>query len=96
MANGNGTVWKIVLGLAIPALILAATWGATKLQVNNIKTEKLPAIEAVNKEQSEDIDVNENAIIRIEGSIESLSMQQETYHKDSDRKLDAILEEVRK
>ena len=99
----NGNWWKVLLGLAVPTLILAATWGATKLQVSDIKSEDLPALraadkelEAADKEQSRAITDVEKDIIGIKASVEALGVQQETYHAESDRKLDTILTEVKK
>lgn len=101
MANGNGNVWKIIAGFAIPALILAATWGATKFQVSDIKSQDLPALRAADKElmaadkeQSKAITELEKADIGMQAAVEAISVQQEAYHQDSDKKLDLILDRL--
>ena len=43
---------------------------------------------------AEDIEAVEKDIIGVKASVEALGVQQEYYHKESDRKLDAILRAV--
>lgn len=86
----NDTYVKIILALFIPVLILAAAWGAIRETVR----EDIPALKAADKEQCEAIDANENAIITIEGRLDTIQSHQKAYHEDSDKKLDAIFEGV--
>lgn len=104
----NGNWWKLFLALAVPALIFAATWGATKLQVSDIRDKEVPALkeadkelEAVDKEQQAAITNVEKDIIGVKGSIDrntdamdALKEQQKAYHDESDEKLNEILDRL--
>jgi hypothetical protein len=63
--------WRVILAIAIPVLVLAATWGALKGAAEDI-----PAMK-------EAIDANENAIIKIEGKLETIEVQQRSYHEET-------------
>lgn len=102
--NDNG--WKVL----VVSLGLAAAWGATKLQVTDIRNRDIPALQAADKEQSRAITDLEKADIGIKGSIDrntdsmiALESQQKAYHEDEqlyrkgrDEKLGEILSAIEK
>ena len=90
--NGNKWISNNILRIIVIITGLVAI-GAV---MHEAVTKDIPALYLADKEQCEAIDANENAIIKIEGKIETLRVEQQSYHKDSSEKLDKIWRAVDK
>ncbi len=87
----NGSVkWNV--GVIVTILVLAATAIAAFAVLNDDMGEMEPKV----AQNSEAITGLEKADIGIQGAVDALRVQQNTYHKESDRKLDTILTAVEK
>lgn len=87
MKNGNRWItnnWKMILAAAgIIATCAVAIDNVVKME---------PKVEA----NSQAIVENEKSIIKIEGKMDTIRVQQQAYHEESAEKLNEILAEVRK
>ena len=84
--NGNKWILDNLLKIAAISAAAVAAWAILSEDVKEMQ----PQIKAM----AEDIITVEKDIIGVKGSIESLKVQQQMYHKDSDEKLDEILDRL--
>ena len=98
MANGNGETIMKVWPILVVALGLAATYGSSQTQLNTLADEVETLKESDNKHNAKEAkDSTEVEVLKanqeaIKDDIEEIKEVQ----KDQDKKLDKILDEIRK
>ena len=87
MANGN-LRWNV--GVIVTILVLAASAIAAFAVLSDDMGEMEPKVAG----NARAITELEKADIGIQASVEAIAVQQEAYHRDSDKKLDRILDRL--